>query len=85
MFTCPSGSEGFGTCLWEKLDNCEETSSRKPRTNKQQSLTVDVLLVQGTGISTKMKTLKVKVMRFQKGTGNNLDVDKLICVLNCDK
>lgn len=35
MFTCPSGSEGFGTCLWEKLDNYEETSSRKPRTSKQ--------------------------------------------------
>ena len=75
MVTCPLGSEGFGTCLWEELDNCEETRSRKPRTSKKQSLTGDVLGVQGTGISVKMKTLKVKVMRFKKGMRNNLDTD----------
>lgn len=46
-----SGSKCFGTCLWKELGNCEETSSRKPRSSKQQRSTVDVMGVQVTGIS----------------------------------
>lgn len=71
--------------MWDELGDCEETSSRKPRSSKQKILTIDMLEVQGTGISIKMKILKVKVMRFQRGMRTNFDVYYTICMLNFDK